>query len=169
MTQSEQLAQVRKALDRAVGCLSLARNGMLEVTHLTIYTCDAVTTWLAYVVKQEEERVHAEAIPLTRQELIIAYYRKRFTQIIERYTEADISHAYDVALVMFREAQQALEHNQFDLWMHDELQEEEERVQAEATKGQMTHQEFVDEILRQAEKTKREGEYGQGHDTTGRL
>ena len=86
MTQSEQLAQVRKALDRAVGCLSLARNGMLEVTHLTIYTCDAVTTWLAYVVKQEEER-----------------------------------------------------------------------VQAEATKGQMTHQEFVDDILRQAEKTKAAG------------
>jgi len=88
MTQSEQLALVKKALDRAVGCLSLARNGMLEVTHLTIYTCDAVTTWLAYVVKQEEER-----------------------------------------------------------------------VQAEATKGQVTHQEFVEDILRQAEKTKREGEY----------
>ena len=88
MTQSEQLAQVRKALDRAVGCLSLARNGMLEVTHLTIYTCDAVTTWLAYVVKQEEER-----------------------------------------------------------------------VQAEATKGQVTHQEFVEEILRQAEKTKAAGEH----------
>jgi len=49
------------------------------------------------------------------------------------------------------------------------VKQEEERVHAEATKGQVTHQEFVDEILRQAEKTKREGEYGQGHDTTGRL
>ena len=163
MTQSEQLALVRaaarKALDRAVGSLSLAHGGVINVANLNVDTCAALLAWLAYIVQQEEERVQAEATPLAMQDLIIAYYRKRFAQIIDRYTEADISHAYDVALVMFREAQQALEHNQFDLWMHDELQEEEERVQAEATKGQMTHQEFVDEILRQAEKTKREGEY----------
>ena len=124
MTQSEQLALVRaaarKALDRAVGSLSLAHGGVINVANLNVDTCAALLAWLAYIVQQEEERVQADDEG-TMQELIIAYYRKRFAQIIDRYTEADISHAYDVALVMFREAQQALEHNQFDLWMHDEL------------------------------------------------
>ena len=123
MTQSEQLALVRNALDRAAGSLSLAHGGVINVANLNVDTCAALLAWLAYSVQQEEERVQAEATPLAMQELIIAYYRKRFAQIIERYTEADISHAYDVALVMFREAQQALEHNQFDLWMDDELQQ----------------------------------------------
>ena len=92
MTQPEQLAQVRaaarKALDRAVGSLSLAHGGVINVANLNVDTCAALLAWLAYIVQQEEER-----------------------------------------------------------------------VQAEATKGQVTHQEFVEDILRQAEKTKREGEY----------
>jgi len=86
MTQSEQLAQVRKALDRAVGCLSLARNGMLEVTHLTIYTCDAVTTWLAYVVKQEEDmmtRYPERTMTITDVQMIV---RDLFPEIREEFT-----------------------------------------------------------------------------------
>jgi len=87
MTQ-EELALVRNALDRAAGSLSLAHGGVIDVARLNVDTCEAVLSWLAYIVQQEEER-----------------------------------------------------------------------VQAEATKGQVTHQEFVEDILRQAEKTKREGEY----------
>ena len=86
MTQSEQLALVRKALDRAVGSLSLTHGGVIDVARLNVDTCAAVLAWLEYSVEQEEER-----------------------------------------------------------------------VQAEATKGQVTHQEFVEEILRQAEKTKAAG------------
>jgi len=46
MTQSEQLAQVRaaarKALDRAVGSLSLAHGGVINVAGLNVDTCEAV-------------------------------------------------------------------------------------------------------------------------------
>ena len=85
MTQ-EELAQVRKTLEIARNTLGFASTGIIDVARLNVDTCEAVLSWLAYVVTQEEER-----------------------------------------------------------------------VQAEATKGQMTHQEFVDEILRQAEKTKAAG------------
>ena len=74
-------------------------------------------------------RLAVEATPLTMQELIIAYYRKRLTLMVERYTEAmgpamsmDAWTAQSVAQTMSREAQEALDHNKFDLWMEDELQ-----------------------------------------------
>lgn len=57
MTQSEQLALVRNALDRAAGSLSLAHGGVIDVARLNVDTCEAVLSWLAYVVTQEEERL----------------------------------------------------------------------------------------------------------------
>jgi len=61
MTQSEQLALIRKSLDRAAGSLSLAHGGVIDVANLNVDTCAALLAWLAYIVQQEEERVQAEA------------------------------------------------------------------------------------------------------------
>ncbi len=58
-------------------------------------------------------------------QLLIAYYRKRLQQIVERWNDTpdQMNPPHWLAYSMSHDAQDALRLGQFDLWMRDELAE----------------------------------------------